>query len=68
MALDERAMEEEAERKIGWFLKLLFAGTATLVGYQFLPYLGMQTVSSISVITLLVLVAPFKLIWVKYAF
>ncbi|KAL8093787.1 hypothetical protein AgCh_035607 [Apium graveolens] len=40
MALDERAMEEEAERKIGWFLKLLFAGTATLVGYQFLPYLG----------------------------
>ncbi|KAL1825295.1 hypothetical protein DCAR_0313434 [Daucus carota subsp. sativus] len=39
-SFDERAMEEEAERKIGWFLKLLFAGTATLVGYQFLPYLG----------------------------
>lgn len=33
-------MEEEAERKIGWFLKLLFAGTATFVGYQFFPYLG----------------------------
>ncbi|KAM7504521.1 hypothetical protein LguiB_003425 [Lonicera macranthoides] len=36
----ERAMEEEAERKIGWLLKLIFAGTATFVGYQFFPYLG----------------------------
>ncbi|KAM7494742.1 hypothetical protein LguiB_029351 [Lonicera macranthoides] len=38
--LDERAMEQEAERKIGWMLKLLFAGTATVVAYQFFPYLG----------------------------
>ncbi|KAM7506730.1 hypothetical protein LguiA_017183 [Lonicera macranthoides] len=37
---DERAMEQEAERKIGWMLKLLFAGTATVVAYQFFPYLG----------------------------
>ncbi|XP_010257120.2 PREDICTED: uncharacterized protein LOC104597348 isoform X2 [Nelumbo nucifera] len=33
-------MEEEAERKIGWFFKLLFAGTATMVAYQFFPYMG----------------------------
>lgn len=33
-------MEKEAERKIGWMLKLIFAGTATLVAYQFFPYLG----------------------------
>ncbi|KAL7184214.1 hypothetical protein ACSBR2_026379 [Camellia fascicularis] len=37
---DERSMEEEAERKIGWFLKLLFFGTGTVVAYQFLPYMG----------------------------
>ncbi|XP_047328683.1 uncharacterized protein LOC124932122 [Impatiens glandulifera] len=37
---DERAMEEEADRKIGWFLKLLFVGTATAVGYEFFPYMG----------------------------
>ncbi|XP_071929850.1 uncharacterized protein [Coffea arabica] len=36
---DERSIEEEAERKIGWFLKLIFAGTATVVAYQFLPYM-----------------------------
>ncbi|KFK34874.1 hypothetical protein AALP_AA5G204600 [Arabis alpina] len=33
-------MEEDAERKIGWLLKLFFAGTATYVGYQFFPYMG----------------------------
>ncbi|KAK4750151.1 hypothetical protein SAY87_027600 [Trapa incisa] len=37
---DEISLEEEANRKIGWFLKLLFAGTATAVAYQFFPYLG----------------------------
>ncbi|CAK9173481.1 unnamed protein product [Ilex paraguariensis] len=37
---DERSLEQEAERKIGWVLKLIFAGTATVVGYQFFPYLG----------------------------
>ncbi|CAA2945341.1 Hypothetical predicted protein [Olea europaea subsp. europaea] len=36
----QRSLEEEAERKIGWMLKLLFAGTATIVAYQFFPYLG----------------------------
>ncbi|CAN1172861.1 Ribosome biogenesis protein NOP53 [Linum perenne] len=36
----EVAMEEEAERKIGWVLKLIFAGTATTIGYQFFPYMG----------------------------
>ncbi|KAK3003175.1 hypothetical protein RJ639_018073 [Escallonia herrerae] len=36
----EQAIEEEAERKIGWLLKLIFAGTAAFVGYQFFPYLG----------------------------
>lgn len=39
--LDDLTMEEEAERKIGWLLKLFFAGTATYVGYQFFPYMGM---------------------------
>ncbi|KAI3817854.1 hypothetical protein L1987_11653 [Smallanthus sonchifolius] len=37
---DEREMEEEAERKIGWLFKLIFAGTATIVGYNIFPYLG----------------------------
>ncbi|XP_048322566.2 uncharacterized protein LOC107413971 isoform X1 [Ziziphus jujuba] len=37
---DEVALEQDAERKIGWLLKLFFAGTATFVGYQFFPYLG----------------------------
>ncbi|CAN1744746.1 hypothetical protein LINPERHAP1_LOCUS2227 [Linum perenne] len=36
----EVAMEEEAERKIGWVLKLIFAGTATTIGNQFFPYMG----------------------------
>ncbi|KAG2298157.1 hypothetical protein Bca4012_009360 [Brassica carinata] len=37
---DDLTLEEEAERKIGWMLKLFFAGTATYVGYQFFPYMG----------------------------
>ncbi|KDP44705.1 hypothetical protein JCGZ_01205 [Jatropha curcas] len=37
---DELAIEQDAERKIGWLLKLMFAGTATFVGYQFFPYMG----------------------------
>ncbi|GMN41196.1 hypothetical protein TIFTF001_010421 [Ficus carica] len=39
-AKDEVALEQDAERKIGWLLKLFFAGTATVIGYQFFPYLG----------------------------
>ncbi|XP_071690218.1 uncharacterized protein [Rutidosis leptorrhynchoides] len=50
---DERAMEEDAERKIGWFFKLIFAGTATIVGYSIFPYLGdnliQQSVSLLNV-------------------
>ncbi|XP_039047197.1 uncharacterized protein LOC120187567 [Hibiscus syriacus] len=37
---DEASLEQEAERKIGWLLKLFFAGTATFVAYQFFPYMG----------------------------
>ncbi|XVE69511.1 hypothetical protein DITRI_Ditri09bG0157900 [Diplodiscus trichospermus] len=37
---DEAYLEQEAERKIGWLLKLIFAGTATFVAYQFFPYMG----------------------------
>ncbi|CAF2058992.1 unnamed protein product [Brassica napus] len=37
---EDLTFEEEAERKIGWMLKLFFAGTATYVGYQFFPYMG----------------------------
>ncbi|KAG5386218.1 hypothetical protein IGI04_037688 [Brassica rapa subsp. trilocularis] len=37
---EDLTLEEEAERKIGWMLKLFFAGTATYVGYQFFPYMG----------------------------
>ncbi|KAI4318984.1 hypothetical protein MLD38_032636 [Melastoma candidum] len=39
-AKEELSLEEEAERKVGWLLKLLFAGTAAAVGYQFFPYMG----------------------------
>ncbi|PPS16533.1 hypothetical protein GOBAR_AA04042 [Gossypium barbadense] len=39
-AADEASLEQEAERKIGWLLKLFFAGTATFVAYQFFPYMG----------------------------
>ncbi|KAK4363288.1 hypothetical protein RND71_018529 [Anisodus tanguticus] len=37
---DEQSIEQEAERKVGWLLKLIFAGTATLIGYQIFPYMG----------------------------
>lgn len=37
---DELSIEEDAERKVGWVLKLLFAGTATAVGYHIFPYMG----------------------------
>ncbi|CAN6281995.1 unnamed protein product [Urochloa humidicola] len=37
---DDRALEEEAEKKFGWILKIFFLGTAGLVGYQFFPYMG----------------------------
>ncbi|XP_051114529.1 uncharacterized protein LOC127240103 isoform X2 [Andrographis paniculata] len=37
---DERTIEQEAERKIGWLLKLIFAGTATVIGYNLFPYMG----------------------------
>ncbi|KAK9742288.1 hypothetical protein RND81_03G161700 [Saponaria officinalis] len=37
---EDLSIEEEAERKIGWVLKLIFAGTATAVGYQLFPYMG----------------------------
>ncbi|KAI7747224.1 hypothetical protein M8C21_023939 [Ambrosia artemisiifolia] len=50
---DEREMEEEAERKIGWLFKLIFAGTATIIGYNIFPYLGdnliQQSVSLLNV-------------------
>ncbi|XP_077246204.1 ARM repeat superfamily protein isoform X2 [Tasmannia lanceolata] len=36
---DELSIEEEAERKVGWLLKLIFAGTASYVAYQFFPYM-----------------------------
>ncbi|OVA17237.1 hypothetical protein BVC80_1837g33 [Macleaya cordata] len=36
----ELPLEEEAERKIGWLLKMIYVGTATYVGYQFFPYMG----------------------------
>lgn len=37
---DERSIEQEAEKKVGWLLKLIFAGTATVIGYQIFPYMG----------------------------
>ncbi|XWS07583.1 hypothetical protein CRYUN_Cryun41cG0001400 [Craigia yunnanensis] len=40
LVADEAYLEQEAERKIGWLLKLIFAGTATFVAYQFFPYMG----------------------------
>ncbi|XP_057979424.1 uncharacterized protein LOC131165542 isoform X1 [Malania oleifera] len=36
----ELSIEEQAERKIGWLLKLFFAGTASVFAYQFFPYMG----------------------------
>ena len=40
---DDRALEEEAEKKFGWILKIFFLGTAGLVGYQFFPYMGINS-------------------------
>uniref|UniRef100_A0ACD6A410 Uncharacterized protein n=1 Tax=Avena sativa TaxID=4498 RepID=A0ACD6A410_AVESA len=37
---DDRALEEEVEKKFGWMLKIFFIGTAGLVGWQFFPYMG----------------------------
>lgn len=39
---DELSIEKDAERKIGWLLKLIFAGTASAVAYQLFPYLGLS--------------------------
>lgn len=39
---DQKSLEEDAERKIGWVLKLFFAGTATFIGYNLFPYMGMS--------------------------
>ncbi|OAY85169.1 uncharacterized protein LOC109712902 [Ananas comosus] len=39
-SLDDISLEEEAEKKAGWLLKLIFVGTAGLVGYEFFPYMG----------------------------
>ncbi|RDX97159.1 hypothetical protein CR513_20101, partial [Mucuna pruriens] len=34
------SIEEEAERKVGWLLKMIFFGTAGVAGYHFFPYMG----------------------------
>ncbi|KAJ3674755.1 hypothetical protein LUZ60_005371 [Juncus effusus] len=34
------ALEEEADKKIGWLLKIIFVLTAGYVGYEFFPYMG----------------------------
>ncbi|URE23726.1 hypothetical protein MUK42_17272 [Musa troglodytarum] len=36
---DDMSLEEEAERKAGWLLKLFFVGTAALVAFEFFPYM-----------------------------
>ncbi|XP_065050726.1 uncharacterized protein LOC135680612 isoform X2 [Musa acuminata AAA Group] len=36
---DDMSLEEEAERKAGWLLKLFFIGTAALVAFEFFPYM-----------------------------
>lgn len=38
-------IEKEAERKVGWLLKLIFAGTATFLGYHIFPYMGQEILS-----------------------
>ncbi|KAL8553115.1 hypothetical protein ACS0TY_001679 [Phlomoides rotata] len=38
--VDEKAIEEEAERKIGGLLKIMFVCSATVIGYNLFPYLG----------------------------
>nr|XP_018686348.1 PREDICTED: plant cysteine oxidase 2 isoform X1 [Musa acuminata subsp. malaccensis] len=37
---NDMSLEEEAERKAGWLLKLFFIGTAALVAFEFFPYMG----------------------------
>ncbi|KAM3375862.1 hypothetical protein P3S68_014576 [Capsicum galapagoense] len=37
---DEQSIEQEAQRKVRWLLKLIFAGTATVIGYQIFSYMG----------------------------
>ncbi|PIA58075.1 hypothetical protein AQUCO_00500184v1 [Aquilegia coerulea] len=37
---DDRSIEEEAERKIGWLLKMIFVGSVSTIGYHFFPYMG----------------------------
>lgn len=39
---EELSVEEEAERKVGWLLKLIFLGTVSFAGYHFIPYMGMK--------------------------
>ncbi|CAL8126153.1 unnamed protein product [Prunus armeniaca] len=50
---DELSLEQDAERKIGWLLKLIFAGTATCIAYNIMPYMGdnllQQSVSLLTV-------------------
>ncbi|KAH0979378.1 hypothetical protein GBA52_006555 [Prunus armeniaca] len=49
----ELSLEQDAERKIGWLLKLIFAGTATCIAYNIMPYMGdnllQQSVSLLTV-------------------
>lgn len=35
--IDEVALEEEAEKKVGWLLKVVFMATAGVVAWQFFP-------------------------------
>ena len=37
---EEISVEEDAERKVGWLLKIIFVGTASYMGLQFFPYMG----------------------------
>lgn len=37
---DELSLEEDAERKVGMLLKMIFVATAGVVAYQFFPYMG----------------------------
>ncbi|XP_022764946.1 uncharacterized protein LOC111310086 isoform X3 [Durio zibethinus] len=46
---DQASLEQEAERKIGWLLKLFFAGTATFVAYQFFPYMDQRRMKIVEI-------------------
>ncbi|XP_078434527.1 ARM repeat superfamily protein [Wolffia australiana] len=37
---EEVSIEEEAEKKAGWLLKIIFVGSASYLGFQFFPYMG----------------------------